>query len=87
LKPSLRVLVSAVIVGICVALASGLVENVPDFATILENRYYGFPLVWRSMDPFAGERYYYFELFVDLVFWVMVTLAVVLLIRRLVKRS
>lgn len=87
MKASLRVLVSGAIVGICITLASGLVENVPDFAAIPENRYYGFPLVWRGTDPFVGERYYYFELFVDLVFWVMVILAVVLLVRRLMKRS
>lgn len=86
LKIGLRVLLSVVIVGICVALGSGLVENVPDFVTIPENRYYGFPLVWRSADPFAGDKYFYFELFVDLVFWVMVILAVVLLIRTLMKR-
>lgn len=85
LKIDLRVLLSAVIAGICIAFASGLVENVPDFVTIPGNRYYGFPLVWRSMDPSAGDSYLYFELIVNLVFWVMVILAAVLLIRTLKK--
>jgi len=56
LKISLRVLLSVAIAGICVALGTGLVENVPDSVTIPENEYYRFPLVWRSTDPFAGDK-------------------------------
>jgi len=77
--------VFAVVVGVCVGLVSGFVENRPGGVTIPENKYYGYPLIWRLIDAFAGEKYYYFELLVDCIFWIAIILIVGLLTKKLIK--
>lgn len=64
------------ILGVCVALASGLVENRVGEVAIPEKRFYGLPLAWRGSDPFVGEGYRSFELFVDCVIWIFVVLVI-----------
>ncbi|MEM4704818.1 MAG: hypothetical protein QXJ02_07115, partial [Candidatus Bathyarchaeia archaeon] len=58
-------LVLSVSAGFGAALLSGLVENRPQEVTIPENRYYGYPLIWRLFDPFTGENYYIDQFVVD----------------------
>jgi len=66
-------------------LVTGLVENNPGHATIPEDKYYGFPLVWRTTDPFVGEKYSYLKLFADCIFWMAVVLAATLLVKKLME--
>jgi len=77
-----RIAILAVVVGVCIGLVSGFVENKPD-ASVLEHKYYGWPLVWRITTIFEGEMYRYFELFVDCLFWIGVVLVVALLAKLL----
>lgn len=86
LKVGWRILAMALIGGVCIGLVSGLVENKPGSAGIPENKYYGYPLIWRLSDPFTGEKYSYFELLVDCIFWVAVALVLALL-ATLLKRN
>lgn len=78
-----RVLVLAVIIGVCIGLFAGVVENRPTEATIPENKYYGFPFIWRRVDMFMGESYLLNELLLDILFWIAVSLIAVILIAKL----
>jgi len=80
-----RVLVLAVVVGVCIGLVGGLVENPPE-ASVIGHRYYGWPLVWRITKTLLPEEYQYFELFVDCLFWIAIVSVVVLLVNKLVRR-
>jgi len=80
------VVVLSVAVGMCVAFASGLVENTPGGVAIPEKRHYGYPLVWRTFDPFVGESYLPLEFLADCAVWVAVALVVAVPIFKLRKR-
>ncbi|MDI6905325.1 MAG: hypothetical protein QMD13_07565 [Candidatus Bathyarchaeia archaeon] len=73
-----------VVVGVCIGLVSGFVENPPE-ASVGVHRYYGWPLAWRITTIFEDELYRYFELFVDCLFWFFVVAVVYLVVRKLVK--
>jgi hypothetical protein len=74
-------LVLAVVIGVCVAALTGFVENTPGSITIPENKYYGFPIIWRISDAFTGEKYLYFEFFVDSFFWTAIIAILILLVK------
>lgn len=83
MKVSWRILVlMAVVIGVCIGLVSGFVENPPS-ASVIGHKYYGWPLVWRITKTLMPEEYRFFELFVDFVFWIVVVLLAALLIKRL----
>lgn len=84
MKVGWRFLVLVVIAGICTSFVSGFVENKPE-ASVLEHRYYGWPLVWRITTLFEGEMYRYFELFADCLFWIAIVFVVALLTKKLTK--
>lgn len=86
-KVGWRILVLIVVVGVCIGLVTGLVERPPGYTSIPEVRYFGVPLVWRSTDPFVGEKYHYFELIVDCAFWMAIALVAALLVKVLVRRG
>jgi hypothetical protein len=57
-----------IVVGFFIGFGSGLVENRPDFASVPEERYYGFPFVWREVNTVTGEkRSYPLDLFYDIL--------------------
>jgi hypothetical protein len=66
-----RSLIGAIICGVLVALASGLVENPPG-ASIIGARYYGHPLVWRVVIISLTTRvdFRFTSLAIDMVFWI-----------------
>jgi hypothetical protein len=84
LKFRWQVLVLAVVLGVGVGLATGLLENQTG-ASIPENKYYGFPLFWRINNMNTGDTYMSFELFVDVAFWIIVFLVVGLVASKLTK--
>jgi hypothetical protein len=59
LKVSKRLTGVIIVVGFFIGFGSGLIENSPYYAGIPENRYYGFPFVWRAVDAKTGEKYAY----------------------------
>ena len=79
-----RGLVLVVVVGVCIGLVTGFVENPPE-VSVIGHKYYGWPFVWRITKMFLGEEYLYFELFVDCLFWFFVVAVVYLVVRKLVK--
>jgi hypothetical protein len=88
LKVDWWVVVLVVVAGVCLGLVTGFVENSYFRGVVIpEKRFYGFPLPWRSFDPFVGEGYFYFELFVDVVFWIAIVAVVALVIKKLMSRS
>ena len=58
-----RGLVLVVVLGVCIGLVTGFVENPPE-VSVIGHKYYGWPFVWRITKMFLGEEYLYFELFV-----------------------
>jgi len=84
LKVGWRVPALAVVIGVCLGFISGFVENPPE-ASVIGHRYFGWPFVWRITKTLLPEEYRYSELFVDLMFWIVVVLAVVLLAKMLMK--
>jgi hypothetical protein len=72
LKVSKRLVGVIIVVGFFIGFGSGLVENSPNFASVPENRYYGFPFVWRAVNVRTGEKYTYaIWLFIDCLFGAM----------------
>ena len=83
-----RVLVLAVVVGVCISLVTGFIENSWfGKASIPEIKYYGYPFSWRISDAFVGESYDYLKLFGDSLFWAVIVLLVILLAKKLVRKS
>jgi hypothetical protein len=68
-----------VVTGVCIASLTGFVENKPSGVIIPENKYYGFPMIWRISDVFAGEKFLYLEFFVNCTFWVAIVAILILL--------
>ena len=79
-----------VLAGVLASLGSGLFENKPDFVSIPENKYFGFPLVWRMLNTATGEtRLYSFGLTIDSLFWfalVSIVAVVALVTQKSVKK-
>jgi hypothetical protein len=86
-----RLLILIALVGVLASLSSGLFENKPDFISIPENEYFGFPLVWRMLNTATGEtRLYSFELTIDCLFWfalVSIVAVVAMVTRKSVKKG
>ncbi len=66
-----RGLILVVVLGICICLVSGFVENPPE-AGVIGHKHYGYPLVWRITRMFWGEEYLYLELFIDCLIWIAI---------------
>jgi len=85
-KPGWRTLALVAVIGVCIGLVSGFVENQPD-ASVIGHRYYGFPRYWRITRMFLGEEYLFFDLFVDCLFWIALVLVIALLAKALLKEQ
>jgi len=59
------------VLGVCIGLVSGFVENPPE-ASVIGHKYYGYPFAWRVTKTFLGEEYLYFELFFDCLIWIAI---------------
>ena len=71
----LRLLFGAVVCGVLISLATGVIENPPE-ARIIGATYYGHPLVWRvTMITLLRNTSFIFSSFViDVAFWTFVSL-------------
>jgi hypothetical protein len=70
-KMDWRGLILVVVLGICIGLVSGFVENSPE-ASVIGHKYYGYPLVWRITRMFLGEEYLYLGLFINCLIWITI---------------
>ena len=82
----LRSLVVAIVCGLLLSLATGLVENPPEEVSIMRFKYYGHPLVWRVSDIFGPTAYRFDSLAVDAAFWITISFIAVIIIERLKLR-
>ncbi len=83
LKVGWRVLVLVVVAGVCIGLGTGIIEQ--SRISILENKYYGFPLVWRISSMNTGETYMYLELVADLAFWTSVVAVIMIVVSMMLQ--
>jgi len=83
LRVGWRILILTIIISACITALTGFTENTPSGVVIPENKYYGFPMIWRVSDAFAGEKFFYLEFFVDLAFWTAIVAIVILLTKLL----
>jgi hypothetical protein len=67
-----RFLVVVIVCGVLVALATGLFENRPE-ASIIGNKYYGYPLVWRVTGTFQPTEIILTNLTINMAFWIAVS--------------
>lgn len=83
MKVGWRVLVLVVVAGVCIGLGTGIIEQ--SRISILENKYYGFPLVWRISSMNTGETYMYLELVADLAFWTSVVAVIMIVVSMMLQ--
>lgn len=71
LKISKRLIALVLFFGFFVGFGSGLIEN-PDASSYPQIVYYGFPLGWRSVNNSGEKNSYPIELFVDILFGIVI---------------
>jgi len=76
-----KLIAGAIFCGVLVSLVTGLVENRPE-ASIVEAKYYGFPVVWRLTVILQRERYEVENFVLDTIFWAIISTVALLLARR-----
>jgi len=81
----LRSVVVAIVCGLLLSLATGLLENPPKEASIMRFRYYGHPLTWRVTDIFGPTEYKFDNLAMDAVFLITISFFVVILLEKMLK--
>ena len=73
------------VIGILMSFALGFVENIYIFG-IPESNFYGYPLVWRSthllQQPQITE-YNFTNLTLDISFWIVISLVIVLTLEKM----
>jgi membrane protein implicated in regulation of membrane protease activity len=77
----------AIACGIVVALVTGFFENMPEVS--IGAKYYGFPLYWRvSMILISPkDKFIFTRLTIDIIFWIIVSLAAILILRKLLQKA
>lgn len=79
----LKSLFAAIFCGIIVSLATGLFENGPKIG-IPENKYYGYPLVWRVTATLQPTEFIFINLAVDAAFWISISLLALITLEKIV---
>ena len=78
-------LVVAVVCGLLLALATGLVENRPGVG-IPEYKRYGYPLVWRVTKTFEPTEFRFTSLAIDAAFWIAISFLALIILEMLKLR-
>lgn len=86
-----RLLVLIALIGALASLGSGLFENKPDFISIPENEYSGFPLIWRMLNTATGSTYLYpLGFAIDYLFWfaiVSIVIVVAIIVQKQMRKE
>jgi hypothetical protein len=80
-----RSLLAVVVIGVCVGISTGVLENRPSQVGLPEYKKYGYPLAWRFTQTNMPDKFGFFELFLDCFFWFVIVLVVVFLVKRLTE--
>ena len=81
----LRPIVGAIVCGLLLSLATGLVENQPEIG-IPEYKDYGYPLVWRVTKTFQPTEFRLTSLALDAAFWITISLLALIILEVLKLR-
>jgi hypothetical protein len=81
----LRFIVIAIVCGVLLALATGLIENQPE-ASITIYKFYGYPLVWRMTDLNGNTQFVPTNFAIDAVFWIIISILAVIILEVLKSR-
>jgi len=81
----LKSIVGAIVCGLLLSLATGLVENPPE-ASIIGFKFYGHPLVWRVTKTLQPTEFRFASLAIDAAFWITISLLVVIILELLKLR-
>ena len=82
---SLKTLAIAIVLGILVSFALGVVEN-KSVVGIPESKHYGYPLVWRSVQFLQQPQiteYHFTNFTLNATFWIVVSLVAILILRKM----
>ena len=82
----LRSLVGAIVLGVLVSLASGVVENPPEVSITIAT-YYGYPLVWRVTMTFQPTEFRFTSLAIDVIVWFAISLVALVILEKITPRS
>lgn len=82
LRPVLKLVFGAMICGILVSFSTGLIENKAQIG-IPENKYYGYPLIWRVTSLDGPTEYALISLAIDLAFWITVLFVVFFILQKI----
>lgn len=74
-----RYLLVTILSGVLASLATGLVENSPEFS-VIGYRYYGYPLVWRVTKTLQPAEFKLVNLLIDVLFWTAVAFSALILL-------
>ena len=81
----LRSIVGAIVCGLLLSLATGLVENGPEIG-IPEFKHYGYPLVWRVTKTFQPTEFRFTSFAIDTAFWIAISFLAVIILKILKLR-
>ncbi|MFQ5758561.1 MAG: hypothetical protein ACE5IF_02660, partial [Candidatus Bathyarchaeia archaeon] len=76
----LRSVVVAIVCGLLLLLATGLVENPPSEVGIPEYKHHGYPLVWRVTKTLQPTEFRFSSLAIDAAFWITISLLAVIIL-------
>ena len=82
----LRVVTGAIVCGLLLSLATGLVENPPSEVGIPEHKHYGYPLAWRVTKTFEPTEFRPTSLAIDAALWIAISLLAVFILETLKSR-
>ncbi|UCC33910.1 MAG: hypothetical protein JSW53_02600 [Candidatus Bathyarchaeota archaeon] len=82
----MRCVAVAIVCGLLLSLATGIVENPPD-ASLIGYRFYGYPLVWRVTKTLQPTELKFANLAVDIVFWIIASLLALIILELLRSKA
>ena len=81
----IRSLVLAIVFGALISLATGLVETWRPEYSIMEYKYYGYPLVWRVTALNGPTEFKMVNLAIDAVFWITISFLALIILEKILK--
>ena len=82
----LWLIAGAIVCGVLLSLATGIIENPPSEVGIPEHKLFGYPLVWRVTKTFEPTEYVFASFAIDGVFWIAISLLALIILELLRPR-
>jgi len=81
----LRSLIVAIVFGVVLSTATGLIETWQPEFSIMEYKYYGYPLVWRVTALNGPTEYTWTSLVIDAAFWIVISFLAFIILEKIFK--